>query len=239
MDIYIDQLILFLKKIEPLLIVAVGVWIKIQFTIRKKKDELSRKAIAQAKTTYKRWAHQESKSVVLKITELCNLYKDRSKAYEVLFLQFENGTVATNNLYNMCISALAEDNRYGPIPKKCANLQKIPYCDLVDWAELLTSGEESRLAVSDIPIVRPEWGSKYLFHNVKSHLAHTVHDKDGYPIGIAVFSYHSIRFNGLEEHGQINIIEKFKTAIETVFLGYHISSRDKKLQLQIPEDEHE
>jgi hypothetical protein len=224
----------FLTKIEPILLVVIpallGVWYKITSVLRKRSELLRRQELIKAKSTFDRWAHHESRFVVLKMAELCNMYRDRGEADQVLFLQFENGTTSTSQLYTMYLSCLAEDNRYGTIPNKCASLQRIPYANLVDWVEECTEAEDC-IALPHVFEDRPLWAQNPLFLEVGSNLSQAVYDREGYIIGLVVFNYASRQFNGTDREKEIDLIHHFKTAVETVFLSYQLVRHRKMVDL--------
>ena len=128
-----DEFLKILDKIEPLILVVIptlfGIWMKTANKIKEKNESFKRGEQKKALEKYNMWEHEESRRVIAKIKELCRVYKDRSKADEVMYLQLENGTVATSKLCNMFITCLAEDDRYSVIPKK---LEDCKECHIVN-----------------------------------------------------------------------------------------------------------
>ena len=232
-----DEFLKILDKIEPLILVVIptlfGIWIKTANKIKEKNDTYKRSVRKKALEKYDMWEHEESRRVIAKIKELCRVYKDRSKADEVMYLQLENGTVATSRLCNMFITCLAEDDRYSVIPKKIRKLQRVPYSQLSEWVEEVTTHE------CIIPDVQAEelHVEEPFFEDVGSHLSETVHDKDGYLIGMVVFNYFSGYFNEADEEKQIDFLRQFQASIESVFISYHVARMDMKKQLHLDENE--
>lgn len=232
----VDKIIEFLSKIEPILLIVIPavfvVWTKVKSRIKQESAIVKNEEIRKSKEKYEAWVHDESRRAILKIKELCNVYKDRSHADQVLYMQLENGTTANSKLYNMFVTCLAEDNRYGEIPKRLIELQRIPYSQVAEWVEAIG---ETKLIISDIKQNKENWNCPVL-KDAASHISAAVYNKSGHLTGIIVFNYKNSNFNGFDESQQINFIENFRTAIETVFLAYYISQCDKKKELRITED---
>jgi len=230
-----NQFITFLNKVEPLLLVIipaiVAIWMKVRARAKQESDALKSAQLNKQQDRYNTWAHDESRRIILKIKELCNVYKDRSRADQVLYMQLENGTAGTSKIYNMFLSCLAEDNRYGELPKRLTELQRIPYSQAAEWAEEVS---KSVLAVQDIKT--KESCICPVTKNATSHISAPVIDKDGYLIGIVVFNYRAVAFNGTDEAQQIALIKDFKTAVETVFLSYRVLQQEKMKELRMLED---
>lgn len=232
-----DKFLEILDKIEPLILVVIptlfGIWIKTANKIKEKNDTYKRSVRKKALEKYDMWEHEESRRVIAKIKELCRVYKDRSKADEVMYLQLENGTVATSRLCNMFITCLAEDDRYSVIPKKIRKLQRVSYSQLSEWVEEVTTHEciIPDIQAEELHVEEP------FFEDVGSHLSETVHDKDGYLIGMVVFNYFSRYFNEADEENQIDFLRQFQASIESVFISYHVARMDMKKQLHLDENE--
>ena len=71
------------------------------------------------------------------------------------------------------------------------------------------------------------------FDDVGSHLSETVHDKDGYLIGVVVFNYSQKDFNEADKEKQIDFLRQFQASVESVFISYHVSRQDMKKQLHL------
>lgn len=232
-----DKFLEILDKIEPLILVVIptlfGIWIKTANKIKEKNDSYKRTVRKKSLEKYNMWEHEESRRVIAKIKELCRVYKDRSKADEVMYLQLENGTVATSKLCNMFITCLAEDDRYSVIPKKIRKLQRVPYSQLSEWVEHVTTHE------CIIPDIQAEGlrVEEPFFEDVGSHMSETVYDKDGYLIGVVVFNYSSVYFNEADREKQIDFLRQFQASVESVFISYHVSRMDMKKQLHLDSEE--
>ena len=228
-----DEFLKILDKIEPLILVVIptlfGIWMKTANKIKEKNESFKRGEQKKALEKYNMWEHEESRRLIAKIKELCRVYKDRSKADEVMYLQLENGTVATSKLCNMFITCLAEDDRYSVIPKKIRRLQRVPYSQLSEWVEDVTTHE------CVIPDVQESHFNieEQFFEDVGSHLSETIHDKDGYLIGMVVFNYSSKNFNDGDKEKQIEFLRQFQASIESIFISYHVSRVDMKKHLHL------
>lgn len=231
-----DKFLEILDKIEPLILVVIptifGIWIKTANKIKEKNDSYKMAVRKKSLEKYNMWEHEESRRVIAKIKELCRVYKDRSKADEVMYLQLENGTVATSKLCNMFITCLAEDDRYSVIPKKIRKLQRVPYSQLSEWVENVTTHEciIDNVQSEGMRVEEP------FFEDVGSHLSETVYDKDGYLIGVVVFNYAEINFNEADREKQIEFLRQFQASVESVFISYHVSRMDMKKQLHLDSD---
>jgi len=131
----------------------------------------------------------------------------------------------------MFVTCLAEDNRYGDIQKRLSELQRIPYSQVAEWVEAIGG---TKLIIPDIKQNNDNWNCPVL-KDAASHISAPVRDKDGHLAGVTVFNYKNINFNNSDETQQINFMENFKTAIETIFLAYYVSQRDKMKELKIAE----
>jgi hypothetical protein len=226
----------FLKKLEPFLLIVVpaiiALWIKIKKRVSERNEVEKKKNNDRAWELFKIWEQEESRKTISRIRELCNVYKDTSKADQVLFFHIENGTVSPSSLHSMFVSCLAEDNRYGSkLPKKCASLQRIPFNILTDWVK---DQEDDVLLVPDITAKYPAGlGKPEFFSGVKSHISCSLCNDDRITTGFVVFNYSHINYDDLDGTAQRNILYNFKVAVKTVFLDYQISTRDKKSELKI------
>lgn len=228
-----DKFMELLDRIEPLILIVLpalfGIWLKTSNKVKEKNEAYKKMARKKALEKYDMWEHEESRRVIAKIKELCRVYKDRSTADEAMYIQLENGTVATSKLCNMFLTCLAEDDRYSSIPKKIRKLQRVPYSQAAEWVDkvcehecLLNDIEEQAIHVEES-----------FFENVKSHMSETVHDKDGYLIGMVVFNYAEKDYNGASEQSEKTLLRQFQASVESVFISYHVSRVEMKRQLNI------
>ena len=85
-----DKILELLDKIEPLILVVLptlfGIWLKTSTKIKEKNDSIRRSERKKALEKYDMWEHEESRRVIIKIKELCRVYKDRSEADEGMYL---------------------------------------------------------------------------------------------------------------------------------------------------------
>lgn len=233
-----DKILEILDKIEPLILVVVpaliGIWLKVSTKVKEENETFKKMENKKLLEKYNMWEHEESRRVIMKIKELCRIYKDRSVADEVMYLQLENGTIATSKLCNMFVTCLAEDDRYSDIPKKIKKLQRLPYSQLAEWVD----------KVSENRVVIPEFGVETIhieedfFSSVNSHMAKSVIDKDGYLIGMVVFNYKNKNFNSpneqndeCNENHQLKLLREFKVSVEAIFIAYNVARIDMKKEL--------
>lgn len=236
----IDEIMAILDKIEPLILVLLpalfGLWVKTSGKIKEKNKTIKEATLKKAQETYDKWEHEESKRVIIKIKELCNIYKDRSVADDVMYMQLENGTIATSKLCNMFLTCLAEDDRYSEIPKKIKKLQRVPYSQMSDWTEKVS---QNVITTRDLSTVRNLVDENFL-SETQSHMSKKVTDKDGYMIGAVVFNYKNLNFNcpsNVEEdinkftEAQYDLLKQFQASVEAIFITYHLTRREKKREL--------
>ena len=228
-----EQILEYINRIEVLLLLlvpaAVAAGVKIKNKIKREAEILKIAESKKAGEIYMAWEHIESRRIISKIKELCNLYRDRSHSDQVLYMQFENGTTATSKLSNMFISCVAEDDRYGEISKKISELQHIPYYLVAEWAE---EAMEETFALSDIKAQRENWDFP-IIDDAASHISSPVNNKNGNFIGIVIFNYKARHYNGAPKENQLKLINECKTAIETIFLTYYIAQKKKMTELKL------
>ena len=233
-----NEILQFLEKIEPLILVILpalfGIWLKVSTKLKEENKNFKEAELKKAKDLYNMWEHEESRKVIVKIRELCNVYKDRSNANQVLYMQLENGTIATSKLCNMFLTCLAEDNRYSEIPKKIKKLQRVPYSQMAEWTECVIKKEVLIRQVKSSNLQVEEC----FFSDVNSHMAREVVDKDGYLIGMVVFNYGKENYNLADggnidevEKGQLELLRCFQASVESVFIAYLVARREKKREL--------
>ena len=112
----------FITEIEPLLLIIIpaifATGIKINNKIKEKREELEKENDVKNREKFLEWEHKESMLTIDRVKTVCNYYRDIGNMDLVNYIQFENGTSATSKLCNMFLSCLAEDDRFGSIPKK-------------------------------------------------------------------------------------------------------------------------
>lgn len=242
MEDAINELIKVLKDWAPLIYAICTAMIGFFFRFRdiaiKKKKELDRENEAKNRSAYNLWEHEESQRVIRKIKDLCNYYKDKGHMDSVSFIQLENGTVATSKICNMFVSCLAEDNRFGNVHKYISKFQRVPYSKVSYWADKIAAmqpGHSSVILTQDSSALGQNASIRELAdgEEVKSSVLSPIYDPNGVLIGAGVFLYAQKDFNGMPSSGQEKLMNEFKVSLESVFLDYFISRRDKRKELNI------
>ena len=238
----LDKIMAILDQIGPLLYVVVpaafGIYFNLKDKVRAKEKEVKETNKAKAKQAYKVWEHEESQNVIRKIKELCNVYKDKSNAGLAQYIQLENGTMATSKICNMFVSCLAEDDRYGKIPKLSSRLQRIPYSKVTGWINKIV---ESKGSAIDYVMTPDASKADYTLAEIvdapeiKSCIVAPVYDPNEILLGMCVFYYPETDFSGHQD-SEIQMINKFRTGVESVLLEYHINRKNKKLSLGLDGD---
>lgn len=206
---------------------------KIKGTIEAEKQ----KDISRNKNLYDIWEHEESKQVIYRIKNLCNLYKDRGHADLVQYLQLENGTMATSKIQNMFVTCLAEDDRFGSIPKMIRKLQRLPYSETVCWLSKLS---DNQVVLKTPDLSKTDFSRTYVedLKTVKSVMASPVYDPNEILLGVCLFYYHDKNFNNQEE-SEADFLHKFSSSVESILLEYHQHRNDKKKQLKLEDELHD
>jgi len=240
-----DFITQFQLVIYPALIGAFAFGYKVWKGIKDKHKELlerdSVKLRKQKEEQFKKWEHSASLEIIVRIKNECNLYKDRSSADRVMFAQLENGTLATTKLCNMFISCLAEDNRFGNLPKDIRNLRRIPYSHLSDWVDALKAisledeRETLRLTGEDSNLLRTI--NAVYTNPVGSHISIDVLDHNKVFIGICVFEYAKKHFNGADLAKESILIHDFKVSVESTLYNYYIMREKQKVFYDIMHSE--
>lgn len=232
-----DKIMDFLDKIGPLLYVVVpaifGIYYNLREKVKTKEKEIKKTNKAKAKQAYTVWEHDESQRVIIKIKDLCNVYKDKSNAGLAQYLQLENGTVATSKICNMFISCLAEDDRYGRVPKLSSRLQRLPYSKVTGWI-----GKIIEIRNTDMDYILTEDVSKADYSiaeivdapEIRSVILAPVYDPNNTLLGMCVFYYADINFDGNKE-SEIQLINKFRCGVEQVLVEYHMDRSRKMKEL--------
>ena len=227
----IDKLDQFLTQVEPALLVIIPTLYGIYLKIRSRVNELNDANTEKNQLQYDAWRHEQSRMTIFKIKEQCNVYKDRSGAEHVFFLQLENGTVATAKIFNMYLTCLAEDNRYSDSPKIQLNLQRIPYSQLAEWC----AESQKKIYVTDMQEHQTNWPQAIVPNDIKTIISTGVRDKDGFVIGFAVFMSRDSSAGNITQTKPIELMKEFKTAIETIFLSFNVECKDKQAELGLKE----
>lgn len=241
MEEFIEGLNQFLDKVAPLLYIvipaAAGIWYKLKTKVKAKEDEVNKANQTKAKELYDVWEHEESKNVITKIKNFCNLYKDKGAVDLVSYLQFENGTMATSKIQNMFLTCLAEDDRYGRAPKLIKSMQRMPYSECSVWLEklkeTLAEGHET-LQCSDVKDA--DYNRTVLETangKVRSAIIAPVFDPNEIMLGICVFLYHDANYNNSPIEHETEQVLKFKGSVENTLFVYHQSRAKKKQQLGV------
>lgn len=244
MEDLINGLIQVINDWAPVLYVlatlGIGGFLRLRDITLKKKQELDLENIARNKRNYDMWEHEESQRVIRKIKALCNYYKDKGHMDSVSYVQLENGTTATSKLCNMFVSCLAEDNRFGNIPKYISRFQRIPYSKVSYWADIIETigynSEDQIIVTPDSSTLGADASICELLHDnaVNSSLLAPIYDPDGVLLGAALFLYSKKNFNGMKEKEQQTLMKEFKVSLEAAFLEYHMLRKEKLKEYHLP-----
>lgn len=234
----VDKILELLDKLGPFLYVVVpaayAVGYNVYLKVKERKKSIKVMNQEKAKDHYNLWEHEESKQVISKIKDFCNVYKDKSHADLVNYLQLENGTAATSKIQNMFLTCLAEDDRYGTIPKLISKLQRLPYSEVTCWLNKF----ENHVNKDNFIIQTPDLSKadynrtcvEGINNTIASVLVGPVYDPNNILLGIVVFYYSGKDYNNQMED-ELNNLRLFKSAVETALLEYHLKRRDKKKAL--------
>ncbi len=212
-----------------------GIYLKLRDKFKETQTKIKDLDVAKAKEEYSVWKHEESQRVIRKIKDMCNLYKDKSNAGLAQYLQLENGTMATSKICNMFVSCLAEDDRYGRIPKLSSRLQRVPYAKVTSWINKIIQNKESSINYVLTPNAA---AADYSFTDIidapeiKSCIIAPVYDQNEILLGMCIFYYPEINFCNHEQQ-EIELINRFRTAIESVLWEYHNDRKHKKQTLKL------
>lgn len=239
-----DDLSNFLDKISPLLYIIiptiVGISFNLKLKIQDKKQDIIKKNKDKALEVYNAWEHEESRKIISKIKDLCNFYKDKGHMDLVHYLQLENGTVATSKLCNMFLTCLAEDGRFGTIPKILTKLQRVPYSRVSDWIEdILKTHEhgEDYFIIHDMDNTDYALLDLFKENNIHSSIAVPIYDPNNLLIGFCVFYYTNSNLNNQTDESAATLIRYFQSSIESIFLSYHLDRKSKKRELGLIGDD--
>lgn len=224
---------------DSLIVIVPAVWgiiYAIRKNIKEKKTKIDQQAIEKRVEMFNRWEYEMSASIISRIKNCCNYFKDQSAADLVSFFQLENGTIATSKLHNMFITCLAEDDRFGKLPKYIKNLQRLPYSQVNDWVDKVRSG--SYKILKGIEEVDSESCKEILKNKgVKSGLYDRVEDGNGYFIGICCLEYEGFNFNDMSANSQEKLLNDFKVTVHSIFIQYHIDRETKMKELGISQED--
>ena len=233
----LDKILEILDKFDTILYVLVpaifGVYLNLRDRVKQKENEVKQSNLSKAKQAYKVWEHEESKIVIRKIKDLCNVYKDKGSMGLVEYLQLENGTMATSKICNMFVSCLAEDDRYGKVHKLISKLQRVPYSKLTGWLNPISDALKNPI---DYYITEDISKADYSFADivdapeVKSCMIAPVYDPNEILLGICVFYYTGVDLNG-DRETEIPLITKLRASVEAVLLEYHLNREKQKAKL--------
>ena len=230
-----DEIKNILSQIEPILLIIIptifAIYLKIRDKCLQKKQEHDKENIAKNKEKFSVWKHIESMNVIENIKTICNYYKDIGHASLVNYIQLENGTIATSKLCNMFLSCLAEDTRFGSIPKMMPNIQRIPYTRMSSWVNDVRKDN-----IHKIPTMK-DFKEDYSFVTgdpyIKSCMSIAVSNGNGIFIGMCTFFFDEENYCGMTDAECEELLEKFKTSIETVFINYNKNRLDKLKSLNL------
>lgn len=227
----------FITEIEPLLLIIIpaifATGIKINNKIKEKREELEKENDVKNREKFLEWEHKESMLTTDRIKTVCNYYRDIGNMDLVNYIQFENGTSATSKLCNMFLSCLAEDDRFGSIPKMLPSIQRVPYSRLSTWINNVLSSPDEIYKVTSRSEFTEDYSSFIAGSDeVESFISGSVKDANGVLIGICTFffnteNYHCEKDNTEAVKHCIETFKSFITSVETVFLSYN-DARDKK-----------
>lgn len=236
------DLINLLDKIGPLFYViiptAFGIYLNVRDRLIAKKSEVLKANLEKSKEKYSIWEHEESQWVIKKIKDMCDYYKDKGHMDLVEYIQLENGTASLSNLCNMFVSCLAEDSRYGNLPKLITKLQRVPYSRVACWIDHVrkldndnynTAWYVEDTSITDCPI-------REIIETdlVKSTMSVPIYNPNERLLGMCVFYYSEKSFNGRSLSSQVDLINRFRTGIETIFINYEIARNAKMKELGLP-----
>ncbi len=235
---FLQEVTEFLKDFQaviyPFIISCYIIGSKVYRDLKNKRLQLDKeyqeKQFQKNKEKFEEWEHAESLDIIVRIKSTCNLFKDKSIADRVCYHQLENGTIATSKICNMFISCLAEDDRYGKLPKEIARLQRIPYSRISSWLEVFhfkdiycTYANPQESGLQEI---------NALYHvNVESHMSLPVYDYSHTLVGMCVFEYALPNYNNSDMDIQLQLLHDFRTAIESTLITYHDMREAKKQEL--------
>ena len=238
----LDKIMAFLDQVGPLLYVVVpaafGIYFNLRDKVKSKEKEIKETNLAKAKQAYKIWEHEESQNVIRKVKDLCNIYKDKSNAGLAQYIQLENGTMAISKIQNMFVTCLAEDDRYGKIPKLSSRLQRIPYSRVTGWINKII---ESKGSPIDFVLTPDTSKADYTLAEIvdeaaiKSCMVAPVYDPNEILLGMCIFYYSETDFCG-HEASESQLLNKFRTGVESILLEYHINRKNKKISLGLDGD---
>jgi len=243
----LERLLNFLEQFQlviyPSLIGLYVVGYNLYKKFREKHNELvakdKAKEIKNKQDKYTAWEHAASLEIIVRIKNMCNLYRDKSSADRVSYVQIENVSNQSSNMGNIFISCLAEDDRYGKLPKDIRRLQRIAYSHLAEWVDKLKviheEGNDDVLEITSNDDLLRIVNFIYTIP-IGSQLAVSVYDNHHIFIGVCIFEYAKADFNNAESSEERRHLKDFKAAVEAVLYNYHMMREDQRAQYSITSD---
>ena len=236
-----EKFVEIVKQLEGLIYVSIpflyGVAYTLFIKIRNKKKEVEETDKAKAKKKYNIWEHEESQTVIRRIKDLCNFYKDKGSMGLVQYLQLENGTVAKSKIQNMFVTCLAEDDRFGTVHKLISKLQRVPYSRMTGWLNKILDSRGTpvkHFVTSDLTKAEYNLSEIVDAPEVKSLVVAPVYDPNEILLGICVFYYTEVNLNNSIKK-ESDLVDEFRTAIQSVLLEYHMHRQEKRKELNLKE----
>lgn len=199
--------------------------------ITSKREEMESLDKSKRVELFTNWEYDESMQVTSRVRSICNYYKDQGEVDLVSFFQIENGTVARSKLSNMFVTCLAEDGRFGAIPKHLHLLQRVPYSQVASWIEKV---RKDILAINDHENIENRYIKDITFDKgAKSSISERVKDNEGWLMGICTFEYSGTNYNGQDEASQKLLMSKFSASVTSTFINYHLLRECKLRELKL------
>lgn len=201
--------------------------------LRREDSEKQKRSNCQKFST---WEHTESLAVLSDIHKKCNLYKDKSKADRVAYIQLENGTVASSKLCNMFISFSCEDSRYSDLPKELLNLRRIPYSRLSAWAEELfkVANENGKALILKKESEAFETINSLYKSRIGTQFVSPVFDYDNNFIGAVVLDFiEEIPKEKMDFY--LSALLDFRSAVYNRIMSFHDDRKERMEEFKIKE----
>lgn len=231
-----DNVVNFIKLIEPLIVVIIplcfGIYLKIKLKCIEKKQEVLKKVNSKKKQELLDWRHKESINVINKLKEVCNYHCDIGHVH-TSYIQLENGTIATSKLCNMFFSCVAEDNRYSDLRKMIDSIQRIPYTRMSNWFNKIYNSEYQVVYLIDKRDIDDIFTENI---GIRCMISSLVKDSKGLVIGVCNFVYSDEQ--DIEDLNESNAqMLKFVSSVETIFLDFNLELETKKKELHLEDIE--
>lgn len=234
----LDKMIEFIDKIGPLFYIIIPAIFTVYYNtkekVKEKEKEIIKKNKEKALEQYEIWEHEESRKIIKQIQDLCDFYKDKGHMDLVQFIQLENGTVASSKLCNMFATCLAEDSRFGSIPKMIQKMQRVPYSRFSGWVSKVQECQSNNLDYFASPDSKAT--GSFLTNIVDtnpigSSVSAAVYDPNELLLGAVVIYYKNANYNNQSEASAVELIKQFKNSVQSIFLRYHLDRINKKVEL--------